>query len=126
MGKRLLYWGFVRQEAKAIGSDGCTLVSELYHDCCSQHDLGYRYGKDPRSAYALYLADTPNYWVHARDVDRSFIDTQFRECIQVKSKLGRFSPISWLRWTAVRAGGWKPWRTYRRSPQNAPGATRDA
>ena len=110
MDKKLLYWSFVRQEAKRVNSDGCTLVSELFHDACLQHDLGYHYGKDPRSAYAFYLADIPDYWDHARAVNRGCVDKQFRECIQQKSKLGHWSPLAWIRWSGVRTFGWRAWR----------------
>ena len=113
MDKKLLYWSFVRSESKRINSDGCTLVSELFHDACLQHDLAYRYGKDPRSAYAFYLADTPEYWGLARAITRGEADTQFRKNMQERSRLGRWSPIAAVRWAGVRVGAWMPWKRYR-------------
>lgn len=73
----------------AIKSDGCTIVSELYHQCCVVHDLGYQFGVDP--------------W--GRCIDRSTIDANFRKCIEKRSKLGRFQPDAYLRFLGVRLFG---------------------
>jgi len=116
MSKKLLYWDFVRVEAKHIGSDGCTLVSELFRDCCLEHDLSYYCGKDPRSAYRFYrnLCAGHDYWYFADAIERSEADDRFKKCIQDRSKLGKWSPISWVRWLGVKVGGWKPWNTHRK------------
>lgn len=139
--KQHLYWSWVKAEAKKINSDGCTVVSKLYRlidkayklvkktdkhiseaykVCCGEHDLAYWYAKDPRSAYRLYR-DVPdsNYWYFADTVDRSEADKRFRSCIQIRSKLGKASPVSWVRWLGTRAGGWKPWRDHRKKGHNA-------
>lgn len=79
---------------RAIESDGCTAVTELYHICCVVHDLGYREGIDP--------------W--GRTVSRADVDRSFRLCMQKHSKLGRFSPMSWWRWVGVRVGGYFLWK----------------
>jgi hypothetical protein len=74
---------------EAIQSDGCTIVSELYHECCVVHDLGYQFAIDP--------------W--GRQVTKGQIDTAYRQCMEQRSKLGRYNPISWMRYLGVRAFG---------------------
>ena len=76
---------------EAIKSDGCSVVTETYHDCCIVHDLGYRVGIDC--------------WGHP--INREEADLAFRFCMQSKSRFGRFSPMSWWRYLAVRVFGWK-------------------
>lgn len=75
----------------ALHSDGCTAVSEAYHDCCVIHDLGYKLGIDP--------------WGHP--INKAEADLNFRKCMQSKSPLGKFSPMSWWRWLAVKVFGKK-------------------
>lgn len=96
------YKAWVETEAKKINSDGCTIVSELFHPCCLEHDLGYHYKKDPRIAY-LYG------WDKAPAIPRGEVDKRFRNCMQMSSPLKDYSPIAWIRWLGVRAGGWVPW-----------------
>jgi len=97
------YMQWVAREAYEMGSDGCTLVSELYHPCCLEHDLGYRIGLDPRVAYKLG-------WEHAPLISRAEVDKRFRQCMQQMSPAGKWSPVSWLRWAGVRIGGYFLWR----------------
>lgn len=73
----------------ALKSDGCTLVSEVFHSACVVHDLGYKWGIDP--------------W--GKELSRREIDRNFRKQIQSMSKLGVFSPVSWVRWAGVRVFG---------------------
>lgn len=114
--KVFLYWDWIEAEAKAINSDGCTLVTELFRPCCLQHDLGYYWAKDPRDAYVKWLQlAIENPWQEARTVGRDEVDIQFRDCIQSKSRVEHFSPISWLRYVGVRIGGWWAWRKHRKS-----------
>lgn len=75
--------------APAIKSDGCTLVSELYHECCVVHDLGYEFDIDP--------------W--GRPSSKTQTDTTYRRCMQARSRLGRFQPISWVRYIGVSLFG---------------------
>ena len=96
------YWAWLSAQAHAAHSDGCTLVSEMFHECCEEHDLAYRYGKDPWSAYIFG-------WEDAESITRAEADARFRQCIQERSHLGKASPISWIRWAGVRLGGWKAW-----------------
>lgn len=105
------YWTWVETEAMAIGSDGCTVVSELFHPCCSEHDLAYGWNKDPRDAYKLDRAGNRDPWGSALPITRAEADRRFRECIQSRSRFGRWSPIAWIRWVGVRVGGYWSWET---------------
>ena len=80
---------YIKALNHVIESDGCTGVKDYYKDCCIIHDLGYRWHIDP--------------W--GRKVTRAQVDEAFRLCIQSRSKLGKFSPVSWARWSAVRLIG---------------------
>jgi len=88
------YWKWVREEALALKSDGCTGVPDkLYEDCCYEHDIHYRTGRT--------IFDEP--------VTRAQADTRLRECIQIRSKLGKLDPMSWWRWAGVRLFGGGAW-----------------
>src|SRR3990167_10753649 len=91
------YWEWVRWVAARLHSDGCTGVSELYHDCCLEHDISYRTGLDPRIQYTKG---------RVIPLSRSEADARFRRCMQQQSVLGKLSPVSWYRWLGVRVGGW--------------------
>lgn len=79
------YWKLVRERAKELNSDKCSKALDVYVDCCYEHDIPYRSGMD----------------VYGNPVTKAEADATFRRCIQSKSKLGRFSPMSWWRWAAV-------------------------
>ena len=117
MAKTPLYWDWVREECDKIGSDGCTLVSEMFHKCCSQHDLAYYWGKNPKSAYNYYITtvapDNEACWRYADPVTRKEADDQFKTCIQGCSVFKRFSPLSYIRWAGVRIGGAGIWARHR-------------
>ena len=98
----MTYKEWVEAEADFIRSDGCTLVSELYHWACLEHDLAYTYGRDPKDAYNVG-------WGNAKAITRGEADKRFRKAIQSLSKLGRWSPVSWGRWLGVRMGGYFLW-----------------
>jgi len=72
-----------------IKSDGCTVVLEVYHNCCVQHDLGYRFHID----------------CYGNSVTRDKVDAKFRCCMQDCSKIRWFSPMSWWRYAGVRLFG---------------------
>ena len=80
---------YITELDKTIKSDGCTGVKDFYRDCCVIHDLAYRYAINPWGA----------------SVSRSQADAGLRACIQSKSLLGAFSPVSWVRWAGVRIFG---------------------
>lgn len=75
----------------ALGADGCTAVSEIYHCCCIIHDLAYKLGID----------------CYGNPIDRAQADFNFRSCMQDKSMFGKCSPMSWWRWAGVRCFGSK-------------------
>jgi hypothetical protein len=83
------YWDRIRGKAAALGSDGCTMVTEMFVDCCYRHDIEYKTGRS----------------IEGVPLSRREIDRRFRECIQSRSRLGRFSPVSWIRWSGVRVFG---------------------
>lgn len=98
MDSTTLYREWVRAEAAKVKSDGCSHALEVARDCCLEHDLGYYYGRDPRSAIKVG-------WELAERVDRSFVDHRFRDC---NPNILRY------RWWGVRIGGWNPWRKHRK------------
>jgi hypothetical protein len=84
------YWSRVRARAKALGSDGCTAVSEWNHDCCLHHDIMCRTGQD----------------IDGNPVTRQEADYLFWECNRRMSRFSWLSPRSWWRWIGVRFGAW--------------------
>mgnify|MGYP001585300174 CR=1 FL=1 len=95
---------WLRQVKADIGSDGCSGVPDFYLDCCIVHDLAYRFAVDP--------------W--GRPTSRAEADAAFRACIQRQSRLGKASPMAWVRWLGVRAFGSKAWNAHR-TAQEGPG-----
>lgn len=112
-----LYWDFIRSEAALIGTDGCSTVTGLRVECCHEHDLSYYYAKDPRSAYRLWREGLSDYWGFAAVMTRREADARFRQCQQQRSALGRYSPLSWVRWLGVRIGGTGAWNDHRAARQ---------
>lgn len=83
------YWVKVYEVAKELNSDGCTGVRDYYINCCYDHDIAYRTGKT----------------IYGKPISKREADKRFRQCIQSRSKLGVFSPMSWWRWAAVSLFG---------------------
>ena len=83
------YWDHVYAKAAELNSDGCSYASEAFHQCCVEHDCHYRLG--------TRLNGTP--------ITRREADKRFRECMQMRSRFGFFSPMAWWRWAAVRLFG---------------------
>lgn len=81
-------------KALELGSDGCSGVTEAFLDCCLEHDIAYRTGRT----------------VEGEILTRAEADRRFRECMQAKSRLGIFNPMSWWRWIAVRFFGRGAWK----------------
>lgn len=104
----MTYCDFVREEAKKIGTDGCSGVIDLWIRCCWEHDLSYWHGRDPRDAYLRYLQWDDNFWEVAAPITRAEADKRFRQCIP-------FTVAAWVRWAGVRVGGWKAWRAHRKA-----------
>lgn len=104
------YWAWVRAEAAAIDSDGCTGVADWNLDCCLEHDIACERLKDPRLAYVIARLhpDWPRetVWLHTpvlRDGER---DARFRDCNRARAgKLGVIGKArAWVRWLGVRLG----------------------
>jgi len=87
------YWQRVRIRARELRSDGCTGVPNFYKDCCLEHDIAYRTGRD----------------IDGRPVTREEADKQLRDCIQARSLFGKWSPMSWWRYWAVRWLAGRSW-----------------
>lgn len=83
-------WDRIKQLAAELDSDGCTMVTEAYSDCCALHDVLWRTGVDP---------DT------GKRVDYGAADVIFRDCIRERSKFGRFSPVALIRYWGVSLFG---------------------
>ena len=56
MSENPAYWARVEARAKALGSDGCTQVSEWHQRCCWLHDVMCRSGMD-MDGHAVPRAD---------------------------------------------------------------------
>ena len=105
--KNLLYWNWIESEAALIESDGCTRVSGLFRECCWEHDLAFRYGKDPRSAYLIWIrsGDRVRAWTEADPISFDKANSDFKNCHIQRTKLGILSflnPFSWWRWRGVQ------------------------
>lgn len=83
------YWVAVRKAARALNSDGCTDVLDIYTESCYEHDIHWRTGHT--------IFGVPITTVQA--------NRRFRKVIQSRDPLGRFSPLSWWRWVGVSIGG---------------------
>ena len=82
------------EQAKELGSDGCSAPSEVFHICCLEHDIAYRTGKNFKG----------------ESVTRKQTDARFKQCMQEESKLGKFSGMALARWILVRIFGRGIWR----------------
>jgi hypothetical protein len=80
-------WELIRTLAADLQSDGCTGVKDFYQDSCLYHDVLCRTGVDPFTGEPITAADA---------------DYALRRSIQDRSRFGRFSPMSWIRWIGVR------------------------
>lgn len=85
-----------------VSSDGCTSLTQLYKDCCLEHDLAYRRGADPRDAYLLAITGTENYWAEAKPISRRAADLLLSQCMQQHSPFSLLDPLSYLRFVGVR------------------------
>lgn len=107
---RKSYWKFIEDEAKRLGSDGCTGVSDWHRECCWEHDLACHYGKNPRDAYAAYC-EHPNIptdilWKHTNDMTRREADIAFGKCNWEWSPNTQGKLRSIIRFLGVRLGAY--------------------
>ena len=117
--KQFLFWDWVDHEAAKIHSDGCSCVPDFYLKCCKIHDLGYWYAKDPYHAYNLYRQGEAHYWCKARPVVQKNVDAMLRACIQKGSWFGRYSPMAWWRYWALREFGRKAWNSHAKTHESS-------
>jgi hypothetical protein len=89
MSTNSVYWDHVYAEGARLNSDGCSYVSEAFHQCCVEHDGHYRRGT----------------WINGKPITRKEADARFRECMQMRSRFGKLSPMAWWRWAGVRIFG---------------------
>jgi len=90
----------VKARALALGSDGCTAVSEWNQVCCFHHDVMCRTGHD----------------IDGQPITREEADWLFWECnrIRSRSRLSVYDPRSWVRYIGVRLGAYNSKRTLKR------------
>lgn len=79
------YWEAVRRRAEALGSDGCTGVTQWRQECCLRHDIHYRTGLD----------------MDGRIITRAEADLLFWRCMADRSALGMFSLRAAIRYLGV-------------------------
>lgn len=87
------YWQRVRDEAGRLGSDGCSLATSAFRDCCFEHDIAYRTGAT----------------VDGQAQTKQEADVRFRSCMQSRSFLGWYSPMAWIRYGLLQWKGQKAW-----------------
>jgi hypothetical protein len=87
------FWDKVKALAAELKTDGCTGVADIRVECCWRHDIAYFTGKD----------------IDGEPITKEEADTLFRLCIQKRSKLGKYSPMSWIRWLGVKYLGTGTW-----------------
>ena len=97
------YWTTLAVWA-AKESDGCTGVKDWWVEACWEQDWHWR--------YAVTLYGDPITF------DES--NARFRRSIQMRSHLGRFNPLSWIRWLGVRRLGRHIWDAHRKRNLPAP------
>lgn len=102
MNKKLLFWDWIRQEADLINADGCTGVTNMYGECCLQHDLEFRYGKQATSAYRYYVNGALKPWELAASLTFEQANENFKRCHFRRSKAGYLNLFAWWRYAVVR------------------------
>ena len=76
----------LRQEAKAILSDGCSGVPDFYWVVCVEHDSAYAHRRD---------------FFTGQEITEEEADLMLRWGIQYHSWFGRYSPMAWWRYTGL-------------------------
>ncbi len=103
-------WEWIRQEARRLGTDGCTGGREVYEDACYLHDVCYRTHTLPVVVGTERLGegiDEPR--VCYVKLDREEADWAFAEVIRRMSPAGRWSPLAAARHLVVRLMGYWAW-----------------
>jgi len=102
MRRLLLYWDWVRHEAALINADGCTGVTNMYGECCLQHDLEFFWGKRATDAYKQYVSGSMDPWLDAAPIDFAGANDNFKKCHFRQSKAGYLNLFAWWRYAVVR------------------------
>lgn len=89
MSTNSVYWDHVYAKGAELKTDGCSFVSQAFHQCCVEHDVHYRTHKR----------------LDGSAITRAEADKRFRECMQMRSRFGVLSPMAWWRWAGVRLFG---------------------
>lgn len=113
----LTYWEWIRSEASLVDTDGCTGVSGLRIECCFEHDLAFRTGKEPRDAFRLARLGSLDPWGEAKRTTFEQANERFLHCLQTRSKWGFYSPMAWWRWVGVMVTTRDTWDCYRAAEQ---------
>jgi hypothetical protein len=100
------YWDAVRRKAQEIKSDGCTVVADIYVDCCFEHDIHFYFGRKI-SPTTGEIEENPISFLEA--------NATLRNCIMKHSRFGRWSPLAWIRYIGVTTVfGLKIWNRHRK------------
>lgn len=101
------YYQWVGDEARAIGSDGCTFSHEWAECCCFEHDLAFHYGRDARHAYTIWSSnghDSLHAWQAADVITFLHANNRFASCLPWYLK---------YRWLGVMSAGYPIWKRAR-------------
>lgn len=110
----LLFWDWIRQEAALIHADGCTGVSNMYGECCLQHDLEFYYGRSATDGYWHYGNREAEYWLTAKRITFEDANDHFKRCHFRQSKAGYLNVFAWWRYAVVRTKkGRSAWDAHR-------------
>lgn len=85
-----------RRISEFVKSDGCTGVSELYHNGCVLHDFCYR-------THLNFKGE---------EITKDEADKLLRDYIWSRSVFGYLSPLAWIRWIGVKYLAERPWKSY--------------
>lgn len=111
---QLRFLEFIREEAALINADGCTGVSNMYGECCLQHDAEFYFGKSAASAYRHYREGDPEYWLTADRITFEQANENFKRCHFRQSKAGYLNLFAWWRYAVVRTKkGRSAWDAHR-------------
>lgn len=94
------HWTLVRQRALAMGSDGCTGVSDICVDSCYEHDIHWRTGK---TVYGVPITTTQANRRFRKVIEARFAEHDNRFVRLVATPLGHI--LGWGRWVGVTVGG---------------------
>jgi hypothetical protein len=112
---------WVKQEASAIGTDGCSKVTNFHGFCCLVHDLEFYYARSVHSAYKLYRMGIAYPWTSPDCAEVTFKQANegIKRCIIARSKMGMWSPVAWWRYWGTQKGAKGAWEQHRERERKA-------